>query len=360
MRKLSNIQVLRGLAALAVVILHARNDIEGLGIPSRLPQLVIGAFGVDVFFVISGFVMVHASVPLFGHARSALPFFAKRLARIVPLYWAVTLAFIVLAPVAAQGDLSHRAFRKFVGLSLAFMPYLAPVNDDSFPVYPLGWTLNYEMAFYFCFAVTLASAMPRRLAIASLTIGFAALATASILMPLPAWLGYLGATQILEFVAGLLIAEVTLSGVRLPRWAAGALVLGGVAAAVSLVGSTDSWWNPWRGIAWGLPAAAIVAGFALCPPTTAPGAVRRWFERLGDASYALYLVHYALFIAIEGLLGRVLTLSHLPAVPLMLLLIGAAVPVAFVVHRYFEVPVTRWLQHRVAPRQAPSLAVSRG
>ncbi len=138
MRKLSNIQVLRGLAALAVVVFHARDEVDGLGIPTNLPHLIGGAFGVDVFFVISGLVMVHASVPLFGRARSALPFFAKRLARIMPLYWAVTLLFAFLDPAAARGGLGHAAFAKFLALSLAFVPYLAPVNDDSFPVYPLG------------------------------------------------------------------------------------------------------------------------------------------------------------------------------------------------------------------------------
>ncbi|MGI3901768.1 MAG: acyltransferase family protein [Janthinobacterium lividum] len=358
MRKLSNIQVLRGLAALAVVVFHARDEVDGVGIATHLPSLIGGAFGVDVFFVISGLVMVHASVPLFGRARSALPFFTKRLARIVPLYWAVTLLFVASNPAVARGGLGHAAFAKFLALSLAFAPYLAPVNDDSFPVYPLGWTLDYEMAFYLCFALVLV--LPRRGAVAALAIGFAGLVTANLLMPLPQWLSYLGASQILEFVAGLLIAEMTLSGWRLPRWAAAALVLGGLVAMVAAVPSMDQWWGAWRGVVWGLPAAAIVGGMALVPETGEPGLVRRGLERLGDASYALYLVHYGLYTAIEALLGRVVTLGRLPPVPFMLLLIGSALVVGLAVHRTFEVPVTRWLQRRVAPRQAPSLAVAEG
>ncbi len=356
MRKLSNIQVLRGLAALAVVVFHARDELGGVGIATRLPSLIGGAFGVDVFFVISGLVMVHASVRLFGRAGSALPFFAKRLARIVPLYWAVTLLFVALNSVVARGSLGHAAFAKFVALSLAFVPYLAPANDDSFPVYPLGWTLDYEMFFYLCFALVLV--LPRRGAVAALAVGFAGLVTANLFIALPPGLSYLGASQILEFVAGLLIAEMSLSGWRLPHWAAGALVVSGLVAMISSISSMDSWWGVWRGLAWGLPAAAIVGGMALAPETDNPGLVRRWLERLGDASYALYLVHYGLYVAIEALLGRVLVVGRLSPVPFMVLLVGSALAASFAIHRYFEVPVTRWLQRRVVPRQAPSLAVS--
>lgn len=356
MRKVSNIQVLRGLAALAVVVFHARDEVDGVGIPTTLPHLIGGAFGVDVFFVISGLVMVHASVPLFGKARSALLFFAKRLARIVPLYWAVTLLFVFLNPEAARGDLDNGAFSQFVGLSLGFLPYLAPVNPESFPVYPLGWTLDYEMAFYVCFALVIA--LPRRSAVAVLTLGFVGLVTAKPMVTLPPWLSYLGSTQILEFVAGLLIAEMALSGWRLTMPAAAAPVVGGLAAMMAFSPWTDFWWGTWRGIAWGVPAAALVGGLALCPPAERPGPVRRGLERLGDASYALYLVHYGLYAAIEALLGRAMDLTRLPPIPFMLLLIGSAVVAGFAVHRVFEVPVTRWLQRRVAPRQAPSLAVA--
>ena len=358
MRKLSNIQVLRGLAALAVVLFHAREEVDGVGIATRLPGFMGGAAGVDVFFVISGLVMVHASAPLFGSARAAVPFFLKRLARIVPLYWAVTALFVLLDPADARGDLGRRAFAGFVALSLAFVPYAVPANPDLTPVYPLGWTLDYEMAFYLVFALVLA--LPRRGAVATLSLALAALVAANGLLALPGWLSYLGATQVLEFVAGLLLAEAGLSGGRLPRPAAAALVAFGLAAIAAAIPWSDSWWGSWRGLAWGLPAAAIVAAAALCPPRRPAGPVRRAFERLGDASYALYLVHYGAYLGLESVLGRVFDLARLPALPFMLLLVAPTLAASFAVHHGFEVPLTRWLQRRVAPRQAPSLAVAEG
>ena len=356
MRKLSNVQVLRGFAALAVVVFHARDELNALGIATRLPALVGGAFGVDVFFVVSGLVMVHSSAASFGAARSALPFLVRRLARIVPLYWAVTLVFAALDPADARGALGRRAFAGFLALSRLFVPYAAPANDDSFPVYPLGWTLDYEMAFYLCFALALA--LPRRRAVAGLAAGFAALVALGQAVALPNWLAYLGASQILEFVAGLAIAELALSGRRLPGAAALGLALAGVAAMLAAIPSFDGWWGGWRGVVWGVPAAAVVAGAALGPQDAAPGPVRRALERLGDASYAVYLVHYGLFLAIEAALRRSVDAARLPALPTMALLVGSAVAASLAVHRGFEVPVTRWLQRRVAPGAAPSLAVS--
>lgn len=356
MSKLSNVQVLRGLAALAVVVFHARGELDAVGIQNRVPALFAGAFGVDVFFVISGLVMVYASVPLFGAASSALPFMGKRLARIVPLYWGVTALFVLLNPTDARGDLGQRAFAKFIVLSLAFVPYLAPANDELNPVYPLGWTLDYEMVFYFCFALVLF--LPRRPAVTLLTGSFVALIVVCKIMPVPDWMFYLGSTQILEFVAGMGIAEIALSGFRLRRGAALVLIASGLAMMQIAIPWFDNWWGEWRGIVWGAPAAAIVGGMALCVPERKDGSVRRWCERLGDASYSLYLVHYGLYVAIEAILRRALDLTRLPAVPFMALLVGLAVVTGFIVHRSFEVPVTRWLQRLVAPRQPPSLAVS--
>ena len=357
MRKLSNVQVLRGLAALAVVVFHAREEVDGVGIPTRLPGLLGGAFGVDVFFVVSGLVMVYASVPLFGAARSALPFMGRRLARIVPLYWTVTLLFAAFQGRTLIGTMGHRGFAGFLGSSLGFVPYLWPVDEDSWPLYPLGWTLDYEMAFYLGFALVLG--LPRRRAIVALAASLSALVVLGKAVALPTGLAYLASTQVLEFVAGTVLAELALSGVRLRPAAGAALAAAGVAAMLAALPWTDAWWGAWRGLVWGLPAAAVVGGFALCPPDGAAGPVRRWFERLGDASYALYLVHYGLYMSVEALLGRALDLAGLPAVPFMLALVALAVGSALAVHRGFEAPVTRWLQRRLAPRP-PSASFSRG
>ena len=350
MGKISNIQVLRGLAALAVVVFHAREEVDAVGHATAWPDFKAGAFGVDLFFVVSGFVMVYASVPLFGTWRSALPFLAKRLARIVPLYWLITALFAVYVAQDPAEPMGRHALVRFLWTSFAFVPYLAPANPDAYPVYPLGWTLDYEMFFYLCFAACLA--LPRRAAVAVLCFGFAALVTLAATVALPDPLAYLGATQVLEFAAGMGIAQAFLAGWRVPRRVSLGIVLAAVVVVPLAATEMDAWWGSWRGVVWGLPAAAIVGAAALRPALGEGGPVRRWFEKLGDASYALYLVHYGLYMAIEAVLGRVVALDRVPASPFMAVLIGAALLAAFAVHRRVEVPLTRSLQRLVLPRRA--------
>jgi exopolysaccharide production protein ExoZ len=93
--------------------------------------------GVDLFFVVSRFIMVYASKDAFGKPSEAIDFLQRRIIRIVPLYRIATGAFMLL--------ISH-AIDKYVLLSMFFVPF------DPFPIVRPGWTMNYEMAFYLLFA----------------------------------------------------------------------------------------------------------------------------------------------------------------------------------------------------------------
>ena len=115
--------------------------------------------GVDIFFVISGFIMVYASSRWFGSARAPRVFLAHRIARIVPLYWAtmmVYLAVLLLTPWLLN---SEYLAPHFVIASFLFIPAARPDGLVQ-PLYSLGWTLNYEMFFYALFAIAIA--FPRR------------------------------------------------------------------------------------------------------------------------------------------------------------------------------------------------------
>ena len=170
-------------------------DIAACSIPSRI--WTIGAFGVDLFFVVSGFIMVYASERLFGRRGVALPFMARRLARIAPLYWVFTAAFAGIAfwfghlPGHPQASIAH------ITASFLFLPALRPEDGAYFPVYSLGWTLNYEMFFYLCFAATLA--LKRREAVATLSVILIVLVAVGRLYVLPWPLFYWANPIVLEF-----------------------------------------------------------------------------------------------------------------------------------------------------------------
>src|SRR5690349_1364650 len=93
---LLSIQALRGLAVTAVVLIHIQLYYASkLQRPDFLPQFNIGAASVDVFFVISGFIMVYATERLFGRTGAMPVYFLRRTARIVPMYWVATTIMVV-------------------------------------------------------------------------------------------------------------------------------------------------------------------------------------------------------------------------------------------------------------------------
>src|ERR1051325_7145567 len=179
-----SVQYLRGIAAVAVVYFHTKLIMAGFSWPLGRP---FGAGGVDLFFVISGFIMM---VTTSAKSQSPWGFFLKRIIRVVPLYWGATLAAValfLLVPAAFQKQtmsLSH------VLLSLLFIPHHVGGEIGAAPFFKIGWTLNFEMFFYLVFGLTLLlrSAWQRLLAIAML---FTSLTIAgAVIHPSSAALGY--------------------------------------------------------------------------------------------------------------------------------------------------------------------------
>src|SRR5215475_10218712 len=143
-----NLHLLRALAALAVVYYHTTSE-AGLNLSPA-----IGSHAVDVFFVISGFIIARSA------AGSSKRFLLRRIIRIAPLYWIATLVVFGLALSRPQILHNTRADYRQLLCSLLFIPYDTP-QAGTLPTLILGWSLNYEMYFYLVFAIALA-AVPRR------------------------------------------------------------------------------------------------------------------------------------------------------------------------------------------------------
>ncbi len=342
--RLDGIQALRGVAALCVVLFHAREEVGLLGQSTWLPDMTAGAFGVDLFFVVSGFVMLHASSRDFGSTRSVAPFLWRRLRRVGPLYWMVTLAFLLVATSQVRNGMTMHDMRVHVWSSLAFVPWLFP-NDGADPAYPLGWTLSFETAFYVCFACALP--LPRRLAVATLSTCLVVAGVAGTLGRVVGAAGYLATSQLLEFVAGLGVAWAVGAGMRVGPKARLALAVASVAAVLASVPWIDGW-IAWRGLAWGLPAAGVVVAATTggAGSESGSGVVARGLAKLGDASYALYLVHYLLFVAMEEVASRLVVASTLPGGITFAAFVTCAVTAGLGLHRWVEAPVARMLRGR--------------
>ena len=143
--RLNGIQLLRAIAVLLVVHCHILDRQAGLG--GSLQQSFFylqnfGAAGVDIFFVISGFIITIVANPYAQH-RQGWPFFVKRLLRVVPLYWLVS----VLAAILFYRRNGSMVETEAIAKTFLFYPFIG--NSPSMgPVVFQGWTLSFELLFY--------------------------------------------------------------------------------------------------------------------------------------------------------------------------------------------------------------------
>lgn len=263
----ARIQVLRFVAAAAVVAYHAQlTAVTYFGGTAPFPFLEYGAYGVDLFFVISGFIIVFIAST---RETRAATFISRRIERIVPLYWLMTLLTFALThiPGLARNEVSDPLH---LLQSLLFLSWLN--GPESYPVLNVGWTLEFEMLFYAIAAA--AMAWTRRpwavTAFVMLALVLTGRGTAF----------FLQNPMIIEFVFGMTIAAF-LYDRRLFPWLLGATLL-----VLATLPTTQPAWRVW---VIGLPSTALVAGAVY---TDLRKAYRgRILPELGDASYSIYLAH---------------------------------------------------------------------
>lgn len=322
------VQVLRGIAALGVVTFHASESAE------------IGAAGVDLFFVISGFLMAGISNFFSPNPIAPSQFFAKRIIRIVPLYWFYTTLFLALYEV--MPNLFHTS-RPDVWHSIAsylFVPY--PRFDGSqYPVLNVGWTLNLEMMFYLVFGTSLLLSLRERMVfVASAILVFSSLAL--IYFPCLWWQTWFANPLYVEFLFGLLIGWLTFRGFRLPEYAAWGLVVLGFIMLPILPSDT-------RALSWGLCATVIVLG-AVSIDRKMPSLL----VLIGDASYSIYLFHFFTVPATR----RMLAFSDVHFRIAAIIIVSAVAGV--VAYRLIEIPLISWARSALPTRNRHALPSVRG
>lgn len=296
--RLDSIQLLRAVAAVGVVFTHAitrvgatlpRENYHSLFTDAN-GQLTVGDAGVDLFFVISGFIMLYVHRDDFGRPGAPLNFAKRRLLRIVPIYWFLTtigVAFLIFAPQLFTTHYTGIDLPWIAG-SYLFLP-VAPPGGSATPVVGVGWTLNFEMFFYVVFAGALL--LPRRQGLQLICLCFGSLvAVGSLLKPSSALFGFLTNWLLLDFLMGLAIAWWVLSKGKLSRAARCILLSSGVACLAATIVWTPPEVGPLRFLLWGIPAALIV--FASCSASAPEGRIGKFMSVLGDASYSIYLFQF--------------------------------------------------------------------
>lgn len=272
-----NVQVLRFVAAFMVLIYHvalhyaARKGEAPVGIVKYL-----GFAGVDIFFVISGYIMWVTTSNLSG-PPDAMQFMFRRVVRIFSGYWPVVGMIFFLYVAYAPGNIQTTDWIR--GLLLLPTPPRARVLD-------LSWTLTLEMVFYLAWAIAIAST--RRLLVAS-ALGCAMLIFVLLPKSNVYSIGFVQNPIFFEFGIGCLVGCASERGVlgRPMLWLACGIVLM-LSAALAFL-SIERIPGAWLRVGtYGIASGLILAGVAALEGRVVP---IRPLVALGDASFALYLLH---------------------------------------------------------------------
>jgi peptidoglycan/LPS O-acetylase OafA/YrhL len=339
---LFNLHLLRVVAALSVVFFHTTSE-AGLNLPYS-----VGNRGVDVFFVISGFIIAYIG------AKNPDRFLLRRMIRVCPFYWAATLVVFVSASLLPAYFRSTSVDVKHLLLSLLFVPHDA--GNGVFPTLILGWSLNYELFFYVVFALALLISPRRAHLLCAGAIGLASVIGLTWGLPQSTVLSTWMAPIVLEFVLGIAVFVVfdevsrRAEGRKLSRaWAA---LLGVVlAAALTLlyVGEWKDSFNVHRALSAGVPSFFIVLSATLLERLFQTTTKNRSLFVIGEASYILYLVHPYVIYPVLRLLARDRDLGSLGTAALIAFLLSASVAVAVALHVGFERPLLAWLRRKLLP-----------
>ena len=335
---LVNIQVLRLLGVLTVLSWHLRN----VAIQGHLPFLY--ASGVDLFFVISGFIMTYTTGQ---RETTAAAFYRNRLIRVVPLYWLFTTLMFAVA-LALPHLLEHtRADWLALVKSLLFIPFRKIGDDQITPILVQGWSLNYEMFFYTVFALALL-VRSRRVALAIVLVVLTACAAGRAARPSGTVLSFYTDSFAIEFGFGILVGIVYPA---LPeRIEAGIATTLAAIATVCLSLLCITWGNSLvPPLCYGLPSAALLLSAV-------------WLEKggwrfdhrvttfLGNASYAIYLSHLFLCIPAQFAAQRA-HLGPLACAALIAVTGALSLAVGGAIHATIERPMTIFLNRKARRHQ---------
>lgn len=352
-RTLLEIQALRAIAVGLVVVYHVW--------PTVLPG---GFVGVDVFFVISGFLITaHLLREQEAKGRISLRhFWARRIRRLLPAAFTVLAVCVVLAFTVLPDVFRVATLRQIAGAAgyvlnwvLAYdaVDYLA--HDDTATVVQHYWTLSVEEQFYIVWPILLVIvlwivARLRRRAVASMVVLWAAVAIGAVSFAFsvfltwysPAVAYFATPTRVWEFAGGALLAAIW---ARFPavvdraraHWIverAALPTLAGIALMV-LAGFVLSSQTPFPGWRAALPvvgAMLMIAGGMPRLPVLAPIIRARPTQFLGDVSYSIYLWHWPLIVTVTTLTGHALGAVE------GLLVIASSIVLAALTYRFVETP----------------------
>lgn len=269
----NGIQMLRGIACIFVVLCH-----------TKLTN--IGSWGVDIFFVISGFMLMYSTRSGSKH------FFLKRVKRIIPLYWFMTIVTSVLICVAPSLFNSYEFTWEYLLKSLLFIPYRH--SEIVQPVYGLGWTLNYEMFIYIIFGMSMNFSYKYRAVITIIACTAFTIAGGELQ---ECFIKYYGGGVLMEFAAGIVLYYVIDRHIgRINLYLGTGMVI--VSFLLFIIAGDKSIYLNLM-----FASMAFIGAWKIGETLSVNNIVVKSMVSIGNASYCIYLTHVYAVRLVERMLG---------------------------------------------------------
>ena len=298
-KRLDWLQSLRGIAALLVVLAHSYYFLQSTKYDDLAKSMLLpGAMGVDIFFLISGFIMTITTQNNDGSLITTATFLIKRFLRVWPIYAILTIAAVFL--LRPSGFLNYPAGQIALIKSLLFLP-VDPSTPPYFGLaYGLGWTLNFEMYFYAVLGLSLLAKNYRWevfyswifitiIVIPLITSGMVSLSVKHDYHLSLTYINQITNPIILLFVAGVIVGKLYLSEFEIKN-KVNARLLSALTVIVALAWTYSGIPNFHGILGWGLPITIAFLTIAISSKTLSfnPPAWTIW---IGEISYSLYLSH---------------------------------------------------------------------
>ena len=345
---LRSIQLMRGIACILVALMHITrtfNETYGGHLLGNIFNF--GGCGVDIFFVLSGFIITYSNQNYIGKTENTVTFLKKRAIRIFPIYWIIVIFFLSL-------QLLFPSFYKTqFHFSLGNLLYTFFLLPNHQMINGVSWSLTNELFFYFIFSF--AFLIPKVKHTFLLLGCYLSVLIVFNLIPFHSFPAFnrSGFTTLvlfpmnIEFLLGILVV-IFLK--RFPlKWCRPFIftAIGLFIISATLYNFNQGFFqnNFNRVLVFGVPSFLLILGIVKYELVLNIN-LHNFLLQIGNASYSIYLIHLPIVVAFFKVIKKLPINNHLPLVGLSCLLLIMVCLVGMALYKYIESPVIRLLNNR--------------
>ena len=331
--KFNGLQILRGIAALLVVLFHiSGSTIDVFEVEFLNNYFKFGSSGVEIFFVLSGFIIAFTAHKNIDSPHQFLDYLKKRITRLYPIYWVVLIALLLLMNLFNYSTNHQVSFLKLLETFL--------LTPDHVMINGVSWSLSFEIYFYLLFGLLILS---RKFFILILTIFIVTLLKAvNVISFDDVYFNFLFSENNFLFIFGV-IAAIILKNVKVIRLNFSFLIII-ILTSFALFGLVGFFLNDssFSTYLYGLLTFIIILSFCYLESVKQSCFDNQLLVSIGDASYVLYLIHLPIIRILHKIINSLDTFSLIEISIINILIIIITVISALIIYRLVELPLIKY------------------